>query len=362
MTLYLHANGKLLVNSDGHLAKDCPFAFVFCTEDAIVVACDSAGNVEWTYDVGTATGARRCEGIVIDNNYNILVCGSHGAVSADKEIVTKLDPGGSKVWGFSTSGVAVNLGDLELFGIDVDAYNNAYVVGDIYYDKTDPTVEFYDLFKINNLGVEQYKVNVSDGMRSVACDSVNSFLRCVGNYGGCCLNYHALRKVAQNNGSLVSSCISSQEASFPYSYDNFGKCCFDYVALSDIYSTDDSVQTGSCGSFYDTGRDADTIDVDSVGDVYVGGYRGASSPYYHLWKVNSSGVLQWRKSHSAVNINSVSVSHNNLIFAAGNDYSTNRTEIWKFQADGTLDWNKNYSHATYGEISWHSLAAVKDRS
>jgi hypothetical protein len=289
--------------------------------DAFLVKLNSSGTVQWGKKLNASTGAQNF-GVFIDPSDNIYTT-ALGTSGTYDNLVAKYNTSGTnswkKIWG-RTGGQ-----DYYAFNSGTDSSGNLYVVGQ------NPGT----LVKWNSSGTVQFQKNLDS----------------IGNYTGL---YGIV--IDSSNNIYVSGTSAPNNTNSP-----------PFKALLAKYDTSGNVQwqkhygTSNRSYFFDSS-------LDSSGNTYsCGQSNDAGNPYIGImFKVNSSGTVQWQRSLSFSNkdtvFNGIKLSSSNDIVVVGSyvpsNTSNTRFLIAKLPSDGSLTGTYTLSGDTFS----YAASSLSDNS
>jgi len=346
---------------------------VYCT----VFKLNSSGVFQWGYDVGST----QMLDLGIDSNANIYFV-EYGSTDPN---VWKLNSLGVFQWSFYTHSYARS--------ITVDSDDNIYIGCS---SSTDTTYNKDTLFKLNSAGVLQYHSRTTQTIYSISVDSsgeedslwvglytlsdssykTKSLAKINMDDGSeiCSVNLTSVLHVNANQEKLLLFCAAPSptyeiyNSSFVQQYESRSfynvrgvKSYSSYVYLHGygiyIYKKDDTnlsdislIKLNGVSKeyiwFLTTSVVSDVFDVfvDSSENIYVVGARTSDKT---VWKLNSSGEVQW--SYDIVNgiARKVVVDSSGNVYIAGERNYSNKS-VWKLNSSGVLQWSYDTGNKTYG--------------
>jgi uncharacterized delta-60 repeat protein len=289
---------------------------------AIIISSSSHSQVteEWVKR-HTGTGAQDdvANDITTDAAGNLYVTGNaYGLFGESNFFTIKYDAAGNILWSKSYDGGGLQ--DDFARNVEVDAAGNVYVTGSSR--QTDSTGMTFATIKYNSAGTQQWVRHTNIG------------------------NEHPRDMKLDASGNIY---VTGYFLSFPYGrvvtvkYNSAGTQQW----LTQYYPSNTSYYEGTC------------IEVDASGNVYVGGYYGATqNGNIHLIKYNSSGVQQWVRNYtsSGGTIGVGDIINDMALDASGNIFLTGQAKgmsgsngpdmiTLKYNSSGTLQWVQKYNSA-----------------
>jgi hypothetical protein len=143
--------------------------------DAFVAKYDAAGALQWTRQMGT-NAFHSFEGVSADGLGNVYLTGHRGSGSATIALLTKFDGAGNLQWTRELGAASINRSE----GISADALGNVYISGDTTGALGGPNAGSYDAFvsKYDAAGAlqwtRQYGTASSDFSRGVSHDGLGN--------------------------------------------------------------------------------------------------------------------------------------------------------------------------------------------
>lgn len=266
---------------------------------------------------------------VTDAAGNVYVTGLVYGIFGESNFLTiKYDAAGNTVWSKTYDGGALQ-NDLAAI-IAVDASGNVYVTGSARL--TDSTGSTFATIKYNSAGTQQWVKHTN-----------------VGN------EYPKDMKIDAAGNIYVTGYLTY----FPYGrvitvkYNSSGTQQW----LAQYYPSNTTYYEGAC------------VEVDASGNVYVGGYYGATlSGQILLLKYNSAGTLQWDRTYNGGgNVGVGDLINDMTVDASGNIYMTGMAKgmtgsngpdmvTLKYNSAGTLQWAQKYNNANNNSDAGNCLA------
>ena len=310
-------------------------------------------------NIGTSAADQHRDFAIGSDDAMYFACRGNGDAT-----IVKVDIDGTFQWARSlddSDGKIYNFN-----GVSLDSSDNVYVSGSRIDTSTQPFSRKCFLFKYNSSGTVQFKKEfgtyqdlghnitlnsgrilfpVVDGLRFIEFDSSGT---------------------AQTNKVIGSSSVGySFQSNEVFRQDSSNNI---YVMGNDASSGNQRILIVKMNSSYviqwqrtfhlDTGNaNEDTLgtafDVDSSGNVYVSGFTRSTSPEQSvIFKLNSSGTLQWQKGYGNqfYVLDSLSVDSNDDIYVSGRVNETapsgtsgNRLGLLKLDSSGTIDWQNIFA-------------------
>ena len=266
---------------------------------------------------------------VTDAAGNVYATGLVYGIFGESNFLTiKYDAAGNTVWSKTYDGGALQ-NDLAAI-IAVDASGNVYVTGSARL--TDSTGSTFATIKYNSAGTQQWVKHTN-----------------VGN------EYPKDMKIDAAGNIYVTGYLSYS----PYGrvitvkYNSAGTQQW----LAQYYPSNTTYYEGTC------------VEVDAAGNVYVGGYYGATlSGQILLLKYNSAGTLQWDRTYNGGgNVGVGDLINDMTIDASGNIYMTGMAKgmtgsngpdmvTLKYNSAGTLQWAQKYNNGNNNSDAGNCLA------
>jgi hypothetical protein len=266
--------------------------------DVFCIKLDSLGNEKWQYVYdGPAGSYDEATCLTIDENENIYVGGySTGIGTAEDFIVIKIDSAGNEKWVYRYDGPANYMDDVS--SIILDSLSNIYMTGRSWGIDWD-----FCVVKIDSTGQEKwvYRYNGSADM----ADFANNL-------------------TIDDMGNIYVCGNSARE---------------DTTSLFTVIKIDSAGNERWCFSTpgpYDMGGGANSITLDGLGGIYVGGYlRNASlRPQIAVIKLDSLGDTLWTYIHPHVPPSPFAdVTHDIVADVSGNIYVAGRIAVASFNDD-----------------------------
>jgi len=366
------------------------------SDNADAIAVDGSGNVYVTgASTGSGTGtdyatikynssgvqqwAARYNGpgnlsdlpnsIAIDGSGNVYVTGLSDGSATNYDFATiKYNSSGNQQWAARYNDPG-NLSDIAN-SIAIDGSGNVYVTG---FSEGNGIISDYSTIKYNSAGVQQWAAryngpgNLWDYANSIAVDGSGNVYVTGSSYGNGTLEDYATIKY---NSAGVTVWVKRYNGPGNY-YDGANSIAVD--GSGNIYVTGFSQGNGTGSDYatikYNSSGDsvwlkryngpenssdgANSIAVDSSGNVYVTGFSFVSEPNcdYATIKYNSSGVQQWAARYNGPG-NVYDVPNSIVIDSSGNAYVTgfsqgNGTDrdyaTIKYNSSGVQQWATRYN-------------------
>ena len=274
-----------------------------------IVKLHSAGKESyWIATVVQSGQSFNTRALTVDNSGNVYIGGRcQGASNSNECAIVKLDEEGVLQW---SKTLGTNSGTDNFYGLACDSSNNVIAAGQ--YDASSQGGNDGILAKYNSVGGLMWQRALggsgsnNDGFNDVAVDSSG--------------NIYVTGKIALSavNQFLIAKYNSSGTLQWQKRYGSSG--------------------SGQHG-------EAQSVAVDSSGNVYSAGY--INGPYYNgtVVKLNSSGALQWARqqapNHNEYNESRVITdSSNNVYVAVRGAASPGGLNVFKYNSSGTLQWKK----------------------
>lgn len=287
-------------------------------------------NQEWVarYN-GTADSTDWGYSITCDDSGNAYVTGYSFGIGTSYDFLTiKYNSSGVQQWAsrYNRSG---NSSDYS-YSIAVDGSGNVYVTGWSYLNPQGTNSDFLTV-KYNSAGVLQWSAtyngpgNSYDGARSIAIDGAGN-VYVTGNSNG---QYYSDYATIKYNSAGVQQWVERYNGP---------------------------------GNSYDN---ANSIIVDTFGNVYVTGSSGGSSSSgdYATIKYNSAGLQQWVARYSGAgylsdNAISIALDDSGNVFVTGNEDNGQNKDYAtiKYNAEGAEKWVAKYNGPGNSSDAAHSIA------
>jgi uncharacterized delta-60 repeat protein len=286
--------------------------------DFITVKYNSDGVVQWvrTYN-GTINGGDYSFAVAIDASDNVYVTGrsDRGSPTLSDMTTVKYNPAGVLQWAVHYNGPGNGVD--EGLAITLDNLNNVYVAGRCMGSGTGQDMV---IIKYNNSGVQQWAqnyngtANSTDAASSMAVDAFWNVYICGASIGSTSGSDFMVIKYDQSgneqwvkringpaNGGDVAEELMIDASGGIYATGFVWAGSFGYDFYTVKFNSFGAIQWeqryNGAGNLYDF---AHSIDLDPVGNIYVGGQStGSSLNYdYALIKYNSSGIQQWVQTYN----------------------------------------------------------------
>lgn len=335
--------------------------------DFATVKYYTSGIQQWTarYSGGTGQGNTFAEAysITVDNGGNTYVTGSApppGSNTQAKFTTIKYNPSGVQQWVavYINNVVAINVPH----SITNDYNSNVYVTGGSYFDTTGAD---YTTIKYDSSGVQQwvarYRNPGEDWANCVKVDNLGYVY--VSGYSRGDTTYNDIATVKYNSSGVQQWVVryngpgNRGDSAIAMVVDNIGNVYvtgtswggastgYDYITIK--YNSSGVQQWCSRYNGSGNGTDiANSIAVDSFGNVYITGYTWSGSPNYWDFatiKYNSAGIQQWVMKYQN---GSQDWAYSLVLDNSGNVYVTGMTNpvlrfhfaTIKYSPDGVQQW------------------------
>lgn len=267
--------------------------------DTIIIKCDSSGNLLWQKTLG-GTGSENAVGVVVDSSGNSYLTGSTG----DNLLIAKYDTSGSLLWQNTLSGMGITIGK----SIVLNAAGSITIASQTYNQAT-----AYNILvtKFPGDGTLLGTYNITDTM-GITKNAV----------------YAASTLTSSTATLTVTDIVAPDYTLTSITESPSAYWLTDGIAATSVYiDSSGYVYTGSTNFIVSkytptgvlvwkstlaglnttdsTGRPR--VTVDSLGNVYFLGATWSSvyndSAQTWIYKLNSSGALQWKKTVGSFNSN-----------------------------------------------------------
>ena len=303
----------------------------------IALGAAGAGGAAEEYWIATITQSGQSfntRALTVDSAGNVYVGGRcQGATNSNEAAIVKLDSTAALQWSRT---LGTNSGTDRFYGLACDSSDNVIAAGQ--YDAYTQGGNDGVVAKYNSSGTLQWQRTL--GGSSSANDSFNDVA--VDSSG----NIYVTGKIALSNRNqyLIAK------------YNPSGT-----LQWQKRYGAGSSGQSG----------EAESVAVDSSGNVYSAG--NINSNYYNstVVKLNSSGVLQWAREQGDSNFNNgrvITDSSDNVYVAVRGGSYPGGLNVFKYNSSGTLQWKKYLATGTSGAhdiavdasdniytLGWHSV-------
>jgi len=279
----------------------------------------------------------RAQSIAVDGSGNVYVCG-YGLNSSNKNVqsISKYNNSGTIQWQNTLTDTYTSPSDAA-YGIAVDSSGNVYVCG---YGKTSGNV-VQSISKYNTSGTIQWQRTLTDTYTFPSDVAYGIAVDSSGNVYVCGQGFNA-------SGQQVQS-ISKYNNSGTIQWQN---------TLTDTYTIPSDR--------------AQSIAVDSSGNVYVCGYGRNSSArtVQSISKYNNSGTIQWQNTLTDVYSTPSDTAYGIAVDSSGNvyvcGYGLNASgqqvqSISKYNTSGTIQWQRTLTD-TYTAPSDRAQSIAVDSS
>ena len=258
-----------------------------------VLKFDNKGDLQWQKEIGASDD--RGLAVTTDSSGNVYVCGRTFVSGAPNFLTIKLNSSGVSQWQKALSDV------IFVTDVKIDSGNNVIVVGAGTSDNT-------QIAKYNSSGTLQWQKQLQGssynlGDNEVAIDSSN--------------NIYISGTMFE--GGYFYSIVAKYNSSGTLQWQNkFG---------------------GSSKNQYGS-----SIATDASGNVVICGFTDSTgTAEFLIYKLNSSGTLQWQKTFGDVYDQGYGVatdSSDNVYIIGIGYYATNNFTFAKFDSSGTIQWQR----------------------
>jgi subtilisin family serine protease len=290
----------------------------FTNYDVVVLKYNAVGALQWSRTFNTAFSKNDVgTGIKVDVWGNIYVCGaSEGATTGTDYLLLKYDASGTLQWNGRYDYAALT--ELAV-GIDVDAAGNPFIIG---ASASAANNWDFTIAKFDASGV--YQNDVRNALPGVGFDQPLGYKKdgagniyITGKSSTDGVNYDI--KTVKFNPSFVLQWTK----------------IIDFAGKEDV---------------------ANSIDIDAIGNVYIGGYTTKANDKKEAFavKYNGNGNEVWRHEQSAINttgdaiIKAIDVTPTGEVYFVGQEKGTNGSEdviVSKISTLGSLEWQKKLAEA-----------------
>lgn len=258
-----------------------------------VLKFNDQGVLQWQKEIGASDD--RGVAVTTDSSGNVYVCGRTFVSGAPNFLTIKLNSSGASQWQKALSDV------IFVTDVKIDSGNNVIVVGAGTSDNT-------QIAKYNSSGTLQWQKQLQGasyilGENEVALDSSDNIY-----ISGTIID-----------GGKFYSIVAKYNSSGTLQWQNkFGS------ASNDQYGN--------------------SIATDASGNVIVCGFTNSTgTAEFLIYKLNSSGTLQWQKTFGDVYDQGYGVatdSSDNIYIVGEGYYATNNFTFAKFNSSGTIQWQR----------------------
>lgn len=314
--------------------------------DAYILKFDTSGNLLWHKQLG-GTSNESLTSIDSDSDGNIYILGSFGNTItlggtvltgegvAGSQFFAKLNSNGDYLWAKKNSGTNENF---KLYDIKADDFGNVFLTG---YSKS-PTLTFDNVIM---------SIDSNDSTAS----SNRVFLTKFDTNGNCLWGKIATLGESGSMGSIPTSVSPDNNGGAAIcGYFGVTTLSFDAITLTKtnsfptysnmfVVKFDDSgnaIWAHNTGTIYQNNTAANAVEIDSAGNVYVGGFFPNSISFgttvllstlgtqFFLAKFTENGILDWARSSGPStnvgfsNLNSITTDQQNNVYIAGLTYAS----------------------------------------
>lgn len=349
-----------------------------------VAKYDTDGVWQWQRQLDTSAITDAGYGIAVDSQANVYITGSGGAVASTTTyvIIVKYDTNGVIKWQRKLDGGSTTTSDVG-YGIAVDSSGNYYVAGQLNYTTASsifvaklPTsgaihpggyilayssAESTLIDSVGTLPHDICALSTGDATMtpgdSALTDSVSSMTSKTYSFAlidsagtmvdsvdsNCWIartatsNIH--NPVVDVKGVSVDSSGNVYMVGQTHLATNPATGGYGGIIKYNISGTSQFIKGLTCASPAGSGLYFITSVIDSSGNIFVGGYDNAATPYGFVAKYDSTGTFVWyTKVTTAYNTR---VLNGMQLDSSGNIYTLTSEYLVKLNADGTIGWVYN---------------------
>ncbi|MEO0009908.1 MAG: SBBP repeat-containing protein [candidate division WOR-3 bacterium] len=332
-------------------------------QDILVVKYTPDGTLSWVrrYDWRGLNDV--ANGVVVDQNGNIYVCGySTDSLTSSDYVVLSYDPDGNLRWSDRYDGPGSS-GDIA-YGLALDSSSNVYVTG---YSYSASTYDDICTIKYTSVGARQWVARYagasSERAQAIATDlSGNVYVTGYTQAGNDMLTIKYNTSGVQQWLDRYNGDGNGADMAFAVCTDRLGNCYItgyslgtgtaDYDYLTIKYSTSGTrewvARYNGDGNDYDY---AYGVIVDRNGDVYVTGYSTGLNTVYDVVtiKYNSLGQQVWVRRYDTGNNNeygrAIAIDSRGNVYVTGSVARGSNYDFLtlSYSPDGNLRWEATYN-------------------
>jgi uncharacterized delta-60 repeat protein len=310
----------LAVDADGNVYVTGVSKGVGSGNDYVTVKYDTDGDVLWVarYN-GPGNGWDEAKSLAIDTEGNVYVTGfSFDSVSSRDYTTIKYDSWGNEVWVVRYNGPGNHYDEANCIALDEDG--NIYVTGQ---SRASGYNEDYATVKYNSSGVEQWvaRYDGPGGHNDMACSMA-----------------------VDDDGNVYVTGKSDQLGYYPYNYD-YATIKYDFVGIEHWVARYNGPGDGT--------DEANSIDIDSEGNVYVtgGSWGSGTSGDFATIKYNSVGTQLWVARYNGTGNSgdgghAIAIDIEENVYVTGTSWGTSTHSDYatiKYDSAGVEQWVSSYS-------------------